>query len=122
MKENIEIFGPLLIAAGYCVLMSLIFRACGFTWLRQVTPERVKPWRRLRRWQFVIIYGIGTLTAPLILYSLSYDFLERHWNVYYKPSTANLATWSMVVCVPAGVWFGLSTWKKIWQHEYDLPG
>lgn len=121
MKENIEVLSPFLIIVGYGLLLWLILRGCGLTWIYwEVTPERVQPWRRLRPWQFVIVHGMGTVTAPLLLLSLSRDFLERRGGVYNKPSTRHVVAW-LIVCVLVGVWFGWSTWKKMWQHKYDLP-
>ena len=78
---------PILVVFGYYLLLWALLRAFGlrfFLWW-STTPEKVAPYRRLRRWQFIVVEGLLSFPVPMLVYLVASGYIERHYDQHYLP-------------------------------------
>src|SRR5437870_4820823 len=109
---------PILVVFGYYLLLWALLRAFGlrfFLWW-STTPEKVAPYRRLRRWQFIVVEGLLSFPVPMLVYLVASGYIERHYDQHYLPHHHYVGTAiTLAILICAGILSGLDQWKKIWD-------
>ena len=117
----IEFGVPVCVVAAYELVLFLVLRSCGLPlfYLGRVSHEKAVAWRRVRRWQFVILNGILSYTLPMLLCFGVRNYLKLKFDPHYGAPRYDL--WSVLIIVATGLWIGFSRWKKVWNPAFDLP-
>lgn len=129
MTSFVEFGVPVLIFAGYFLLVRVVLRQFGFGLLNwRMSPERVAPWRRLKSWQFVMLRGYVCWAVPMFLFIFALgaasaygeQTLGKDFPLHYIRPRHYVADFVYLgILIAGGASIGMSSWQAIWNHKYD---
>lgn len=125
MADFFEFGVPILVFVGYYLIAATVLRSHGLrllgNWGTAVTSDKVAAWRKLRRWQYVVIQGLLLLAVPMLLLLMSQRYLGHEFNPAHVRSHPFGSAAILVIFIAGGLVAGFYSWKKIWDDKYDLP-
>ncbi len=85
---------------------------------RKKECERMQARRHLRRWQVILIDGVLGSGLCMALCFLAVDYAPSRFSSAHHFYAGMIPAY-FVLFLGMGVWDGIRSWHRVWDHRYD---